>query len=291
VSNTGGGEARRSHDVNNSFWRQSTSLIESMIMKHLFLLNPPHSGSTAMAKVLMTSPRIWSTAENGEGDRMPKVSPMMRTRPDDETHDYDWVWIRQQWESICPPTGEIMLEKSPTNILRVPSITKAFPEAFYVITNREPYAWIASFAHRNFEFLMRLSARQIRLHYVTTNWLRYARFQMKNVTMLSSAATSITYEQFCTNPAQLISALEATFGQLNVDHVSKIAKLKDYPPAPLTNLNLRHIKELGSEDFSVITETLVTDREALDYFGYRTLKYEDPYPAEYSGLPRDSLKI
>ena len=83
----------------------------------LFILSPPHCGTTAMAKMLLGSPRIWSRIANAEGQKLPESAPDLSATPWDHREAADWPALQAIWEQGRPP-GSIFLEKLARRMLK-----------------------------------------------------------------------------------------------------------------------------------------------------------------------------
>jgi hypothetical protein len=237
-------------------------------ISNIFLLNPPHSGSTAMAAVLLTAPRAWSATPNAEGQWVPEVSEEMRRRPWDPAVDFDWEHIKQRWFRLRPSTRTLLIEKSPPNLLRAASIMKVFNPLF-VISNRNPYANIASILRTYFAHEDRDSRRN-EIQRLARMWLFRSERQISNITLLRTRSVITTYETFCLFPNGLCNNLYNFCGDLRID-VNRHITVKNYPKQPIINMNNTQIAALSSEDIAIIDEVLLQKAHVVEFFGYRIL--------------------
>jgi len=241
----------------------------SLAVSSIFLLNPPNSGSTAMAILLLTAPRAWSATPNAEGQFVPDVKEEMRHRPWDPAIDFDWKRIKQCWLNLQPPHKTLMIEKSPPNLLRVRSIMRVFENSVFVISNRDPYASISSIVHRYFHSDLEEDRRNL-MRQQANMWLFRSERQIDNITLLRGRSVITTYETFCQFPNGLLNNLYSLCGDLEID-ISKKLGVKEYPPQRVMNMNDRQISWLTEEDIAVISEALSQNKQVVDFFGYRII--------------------
>lgn len=231
-----------------------------------------------MAKLLLNSPDVWTPGPNGEGQWLPEVESIMRHDPWNPAVDFDWPRIRECWERLRPPNGTIMLDKSPPNIVRAAQIVKAFPDSFFVISVRNPYAWISS--HRAWITSGRRSPQVIDLGAATTrsialDWLMRAKYQIGNVELLRGRSLVCNYETFCLSPNLFLQNIYNIFGDLKIDPRASL-QIKDYAKQRIENMNARQIANLSGEDVEVIGDTLRHEPSVLSFFGYEITEVSGP---------------
>jgi Sulfotransferase family len=238
----------------------------------IFLLNPFFSGSTAMAALLLQSPIAWAAWPNGEGQWVPEVKEEMRREPWNPDAALDWARIREVWLRLKPPDRSILVEKSPPNMVRARSLLEAFPDSVFVISNRDPYAWLGSILHRN-PLDLDLDDPQERTQAIrryVTAWVNRSRIQIDNVKLLRGRSVITTYELFCASHEVFLHNLYNYCGDLKVDPRAPL-QVKDYPPQPLINMNPRQTALLTSADIALANEILALDQELLSFYGYQLL--------------------
>ena len=105
--------------------------------KFLFILSPPHSGSTLLSEVLSLSENVSENNPVGtrEGQQLPEVAPLLfrqsrRWEPDFKP---DWPQIKRIWLKYWDVTRPVLLEKSPPNIVRAAELSIHFVPAFFII--------------------------------------------------------------------------------------------------------------------------------------------------------------
>jgi hypothetical protein len=226
----------------------------------LFILSPAHAGTTAMAKLLLQSPRIWSSMPNAEGQKLPQAQSLMPEQPWKQQARLDWTAVKAVWEQ-GRPEGSILLEKSPPNLMRPDQMLAVWPNAFYVISMRNPYALLGSYLTRR-EITPELIAGSI------AGWLKRSRVQRANVVRLKGRSIVTSYEAFTTSPGGFVRSLEAVFGDLGVDP-DRPLQVKYYETAPIENHNERQISTLSPAQLDLARDLLMRDgAEDLAYWGY-----------------------
>jgi Sulfotransferase family len=246
-------------------------LVGPRSIKQIFLLNLPFSGSTAMAELLLTSPRTWSCWPNAEGQWVHKVRAEMRREPWNPEVDFDWSRIRRAWLKHKPVDRSILIEKSPPNLLRVRSIMKTFPDSVYVLSNRNPYAWLSSVMYRaHRERIATADDRRAVIVRELARWLLGSRRQIENLELVSGRSVITSYEAFCAYPQILLQSLNGYCGDLKIDPRSQL-RIKDYPEQSLVNMNHSQIARLTADDIALASEILARAQPVLDFFAYELL--------------------
>ena len=84
---------------------------------------------------------------NNEGQMAPDVRDMMRTEPWQNTDPFDWAYIRSRWEALSQ--GQIFVEASPPNLIRVDDIAPVFGhDSTAIVSICNPYQHIPSVLRR-----------------------------------------------------------------------------------------------------------------------------------------------
>lgn len=240
--------------------------------RFLFLLTPPYSGSTALAKLLNTSPRSMILEPRAEGQTL--VPALLKERWNPEK-SVDWphvksVWLKQFHEvNSLVDTLRVVIEKSPPNLLRAADLQRHFPTAAFVSFIRDPYAQCSSILHRNRQpENLSLNERDAWVLKFARRWLFRAQYIRRNV---EAGILHFGYEQFCAQPGLYLSKILDLCPELERLDADAVIFVKDYPAQNITNQNARQIQRLTPRDRRIITEEMTGAGEMLDFFGYTLL--------------------
>ena len=226
----------------------------------LFILSPPHAGTTAMAKLLLGSPRIWSRIDNAEGQKIPESAPHLGQHFWSRKHPPNWPALKSIWEE-GRPDGAILLEKSPPILAHPKGLLETWPRGFFVISMRSPYALVAS-------YLQRRGASEEEVRKAVTRWTVRARMQRRNTQHLEGRSLVTTYEAFARQPEELVRALEQVFGPLAIE-ADRPLEVKHYAPAPISDHNARQIATLSEDHLALARERLAIEAsEEMAFWGY-----------------------
>ena len=262
---------RSAKNKNNSRW--PTPCFDKNKQPHfLFLITPPYSGSTAIAKILDTSPKIATLTPRGEGQWIvPGLCEKNRWDPEKEV-DYESVkavWLNVLQEKMkSTPNIDVVIEKSPPNIMRIDKLSSQFDDYSFLANNRNPYAICASALYRihDPENISKIKRKEL-LDELAQNWvLRSLRIKEA---IINNSIPLLTYEEFCQNPRSILKLLRLPEGVVDTINVNAKVKVKDYKVQSIANQNERQMSNLTSDDFDCISHVLDKDSTLLGYFGYR----------------------
>lgn len=241
----------------------------------LFIITPPYSGSTILAQVLNSSPHSSFLQRRAEGQWL---IPGMCQLPDawHRESPMNWESIRAVWleraklitEAV--QNVEVVIEKSPPNLLRVDKLVEVFPSNALIAFNRDPYANCSSRLFRrhkpesnsekeNIEIVKRLASEWI----IRSKWIR------KWISELN--LTYSTYEKFCSKPDDFLTKILEIVPQLREFKTEKTFIVKDYSPDIIKNHNMRQIGNLSKEQIKAISEILENEPNLLNFWGYNLL--------------------
>jgi hypothetical protein len=116
-----------------------------------------------------------------------------------DPNNYDWPLIKMYWEenwANTNPYAEIKMQKTPADIFRIPQILPHFNDLKWIISVRNPYAYVESIM-RKATFMMD-PIRQ--LDQVCFHALRTLEIQLTNKELLKDDAYTMTYEDFVKRP-------------------------------------------------------------------------------------------
>lgn len=237
----------------------------------LFILTPPYSGSTLLARILNTASHSMVLTRNGEGRHL--VPGMRDDFGREPEYDYDWESIKATWYQqigmVEQLTGhvEVVIDKSPTHLARAEQLRQHFPRSVFFAFNRNPYANCSSilYRRRNPENM----TPEERLHTLTDiarHWISRSQYIRKWVETWDLLFFS--YEAFCADPQGHVEKIQTLCPQLTGVDATKPVKIKDYPLQGIIDQNERQIGRLSEEDQSSIRKQLLEHEDLLTFFGY-----------------------
>lgn len=238
----------------------------------LFLLTPPYSGSTAIAKLLDSSKRTATLCENGEGQWLiPKL--IEEDRWDiDKPINFDSikaVWLNKyQQIKKKQPDVDVIIEKSPPNMMRIEALAAMFDSVSFIANNRNPYANCSSVFYRKYlTDEINNVQRKVIIKQLIDDWLtRSYKIQQLIKTL---EIPLLTYEKFCKKPASIIDILDLPRGVIETINVEGKVKVKDYEPQPIVNQNERQISKLTPDDMAIISKQLSAHEELMAFYNYK----------------------
>lgn len=231
--------------------------------KFLFILSPPYCGSTLLNEILCTSRNVSvnNIQGNREGQGLPLVREIMfnHDRRWDESLDFDWEFIKNEWMKYWDCDSPILLEKSPPNIIRAHSIKKHFTPSFFIILYRNPYAHCESLIRREHWSVEKSADFAIKCLY----------YQKRNIETLKKTLP-FSYEDLTENPSQTKERIIKFLPELSDislenefnAHNFKNEKMK------ISNLNFEKMKLISHSDLECINSIFKNELNVLSYFNY-----------------------
>lgn len=241
----------------------------------LFILTPPYSGSTALAQVLNSSPTTSFLQRRAEGQWLVPGMCQLPNAWDSETQ-MNWDSIRAVWfERVkliqeAVQNVEVIIEKSPPNLLRIDKLVDTFPNNAVIALNRDPYANCSSRLYRRHKPELKTEKETIQIvQLLASDWITRSQWVKKWITELNLLYS--TYEEFCENPDDYLDKIINLVPQLKGFDSKKKFKIKDYNFDTISNQNARQIGNLSQGQISAISEVLENEADLLDFFGYQLL--------------------
>ena len=156
--------------------------------KYLFVLCGPYSGSTALWKLLSTSSNVSSF--HTEGQQLESLKNILFTSDRwDPEKSIPWQKVKECWEGEWDLKKPVLLEKSPAHLCRALKIEKFFPNSFFIIMYRDPYASAEAFKRRHGWDCKRAAEF----------WIQVMKCQQKNIENLKENI-HFSYEDFTGDP-------------------------------------------------------------------------------------------
>jgi hypothetical protein len=235
----------------------------------VFILTPPYTGSTTIAKYLATSPNIGLLRRNGEGQKL--VPGIQRNWNADARIDGESIkstWLNRYQEINSDGRIKIIVEKSPPNMVRIEVLRSLFRETTCLVNNRDPVAFCSSTFFRNTPDLNQLKEadRLNALQKKALNWVLHSSILKEYSSAHKVAACS--YEQFCDLPQSLQTILEKATGKAIQPDENPVLKIKDYRPSGIENKNQEQVQRLSKIEIESIVDTLRPYSALTSFFGY-----------------------
>jgi len=233
--------------------------------KFLFILSLPFSGSTLLVKLIGTSHNasIFNSPSH-EGQMLDEVKHIMREKPWDPNIKFPWNFIKEVFMKNWDLSKQILVEKSPPNIICTDDIVKAFDNIFFIITIRNPYAWCASMKRR-FPDMENAD--------IVNSWLQKASYQIQNIKNLKNALF-FKYEELCDRPSHVKDKIEQFIPELSDIHIDEefsVHSMIGNHKKPIINFNDLEISLLKTSDIDEISSILKNKENILRFFSYDIL--------------------
>lgn len=253
--------------------------------KYLFITVPNNSGSKLLVQLVGGCRNAVYLPGCREGERFVNIASA-NSRYWTQTHqletmenedNYDFNHIKHEWMKLwkqCPnyktADPKVFLEKSPPNVLRAQMYEKNFPNAYFLIMVRNPYATI--------EGILRRCTKKRPIDIATKHWIDTTKKQIENINVLERN-TYFTYEELCDTPKKAKEKIVALLPELSDIQMRKKVTMPAYVlkrngsiTMPPTNLNNKQIKNLSKEDIESINKYLEGHEDLLEFFGYEKIK-------------------
>ena len=240
-------------------------------VKFIFIVTPPYSGSTVLAKILNTSPTSMMLNPRGEGQWLiPSMCTNDRWNP---IKSIDWPLVKKTWYSQYKAINDlvgnirIIIEKSPPNLVRFDQLINHFPNSISFAFMRNPYAYCSSLLHRHYS-PSNLSAedRSAVIRDTAADWLFRAKKVKESIDKFK--LISFTYENFCASPQKYMDLILSRCPELEKINCEGTIQVKDYPVQKVINQNPRQIKLLMNTDIDLISAIISYESDLVQCFGY-----------------------
>jgi hypothetical protein len=248
--------------VRNRFRRLISARTDNIFV---FILCPPFCGSTLLNEFVSTSSNVSSNNLKGtrEGQQLPGVRHLMwdHDQTFEPTYAYNWKLIKSVWLRYWDTTRKILLDKSPSNIVRAKAIEHEFQPSFFISMVRNPYAHAESLLRRS------------RVHTTPEKAASFAVFclewQKKNIEGLHNVIF-FTYEDLTNNKEVIKQRLAAALPELADIDTSRVFKAHNFKAQPMAikDLNNEKIAALRPEQLAVINNVFTKHADLLNFFGY-----------------------
>ncbi len=238
--------------------------------KYIFVLSPPFSGSTLITTIIEGSDEVSvnNMEGNKEGQFLPEVKDHMRKNAWDEYKELKWDWIHEVWHNHWDLSKPFLLEKSPPNICRAEKIQNIFKPSSFLVTIRNPYAFVEGKVRRDMRARGKASTEDSIIF-----WLKCAKWQQKNRNSLDNVFF-YRYEDLCHDPRKLLGEMADFIFQDNrpVNRFKLGAKNPfKVKTRKIVNSNREKIKKLSKKQVEIISDHLSSQKELLQKFDYEII--------------------
>jgi hypothetical protein len=181
----------------------------------------------------------------------------------DPARKIPWADVKASWEKHWDLSKPVLVEKSPPNLCRAFEIEKHFPECYFVIMTRDPYASCEAWFRRN------LAGNWNKRQWVRF-WIFVAQCQKANRDGLKRRLF-LTYEELTEHPKRSEDRLLAFVPELERLDTGKTFSIHGRS-SRLKNLNDSLRTRLMSGEIRLINEELAGNPELLSFFDYRLME-------------------
>ena len=251
---------------------------EQGAVQWLFVATFANGGSTALAKLLVSSPDAAMLHSEGEGQWLVPQLAGAGQRYDADV-PIDWGKVRSVWmhEIRVKRRPCVVVEKSPPNLVRLRPILAAFADmpATVLRFTRDPYAVCASWSKRYTPGkLARDWGEQTQAMAPESNaffaalggiWGNRAALmvELADVTDLT-----LRYEDLVADPGAALAPLKARISLLAKVRADAQLSVKDYRPQGLADMNGDVVARLTSAQIDAISAGLAPHRASVAALGY-----------------------
>jgi hypothetical protein len=225
---------------------------------YLFVLCPPYCGSTVLWKLIATSDHV--SALPSEGQFLPEVEGVMRQAPWDADFEMPWEQIRAVWDRYWNHDKQVLLEKSPPNLLRTDQIREHFQPVQFVMMVRNPYAHCEGLMRRDG------SAPEDAAEFA----IRCLQLQRENRAKLPDSLW-FTYEQLASDPrgiARKLCEFLPQLGELSPRDTFQVHSNYSREQSRIVDLNRKKIRAMSPAQIGRINAVFSKYEDTLNDWGY-----------------------
>jgi hypothetical protein len=181
------------------------------------------------------------------------------------------VWLNTfQRANRQAPSIDVVIEKSPPNMMRMERLSSQFRDVSFIANNRDPYAQCASALYHHDISNASADLRATVLREWAGRWIMSSSRIKQLASQLSIPL--LTYEDFCQTPSAVLDILDLPDGvSKSIDPHSKV-RVKKYDVQAISDQNARQISNLTPEEIALIGNILEPNGKLLEYFGYGLMR-------------------
>ena len=186
-----------------------------------------------------------------------------------DVSNYNWDKITSIWkdgwlENNDISKDSILIEKSPTNVVRASMLQSIFSKPYFIIMVRNPYAVSEGIRRRHGHPIERC----------IKHWVKSSIFQIQNIEKLKNNIY-IKYEDLCNDQAYVKERIIKYLPELNDlsfnEKFSGHYSIYGSNEMHIKNLNDNQINNLSQRDISIINKHLNENLDVIKYFGYKII--------------------
>ena len=234
----------------------------------IFVLCPPHQGSTIIIKLLDSSEHTTSfigTAGNGEGQWLLKMHGDKHYEDSrwDPNYEMDMKIVKDCYDRYWDKTKNICIEKSPPTICRAKMFEEYFSKfgkVYFIISIRNPYSTRGKDS--------------------AGNWIKFARYQKQNIETLNNVIIT-NYEEICSNTDKVIAKIVRSIPELgslkNIEnknvHIGASYKVNFSRNLPKSDRSKKISANTLDRLIGVKRKNILLKKneDIMDYFGYKII--------------------
>jgi hypothetical protein len=244
---------------------------ENLQPHFLFIITPPYSGSTALAALINSSHRTMFLQHRAEGQWLIPGLCQDRWDPNKTVkwHSVKATWL-SQYQKINQLVGDVdvVIEKSPPNMVRIQQLTSLFDRFSLLAFNRNPYASCSSLMYRLHHPENKTPEQRLQiLDRIARDWIERSDIIKKLVLELN--INLFTYEEFCDDLPRCVQKIDLPPDALQTIDCDSIVKVKDYQPQKIISQNQRQIVNLTESEIQLLTDRFTDRADVLSFFNYK----------------------
>jgi hypothetical protein len=239
---------------------------------YLFLLTLNNAGSTAVIQFLNTSKKTSLLWPNGEGQWLPEVVDIMRREPWNPQTKKPWDLIKKEYLKKWNQSSEILLEKSPPNLVNGKEIQEFFLGVRFIVMNRNPYAQCSS-CYQYFLKHSQITDRELQereLANLANKWLFKSKYQKWNLENLDRTLL-ITYEDFVKDLEATKNKILEFCPELEDLTIDTKFQIKNYQKSEIKDFNQKQIDSLTNSQIEILSRVFKKNKSLLDFFSYNII--------------------
>jgi hypothetical protein len=196
-----------------------------------------------------------------------------------------WEIVKEQWEKAWDPARPVLLEKSPPHLVRAGQLESHFPESYFIVMMRNPYAFCEGMMRR---WGRRRSDFSLSGYFnIAKFWAICARYQIQNQQGLKKTLV-LTYEELTGRPEDSCRRLLDFLPELEwLDPAARFSVFEK--SRPIADLNEIQTARLSDKAIFEINEVLKLYPQFLTAFHYRFLE-PAVYP-RFKALSRVAMRV